>query len=438
MRAEDHNRNASFPSSFGGAGVTPFAPRVRIVGGGLTGILAAFQAHRMGARNIELFEQLDRLGGVAQPYVEGGREMREGCIFFGPASDPIRQLLEAHGAEFYEFDNRFASVSHTLDDPSVVEDFGGPALAGSATALAPLGGRSLGDRLACYDEELREPLARYVTWHTGVDPEHLHADAAHPLAINRVYPANAPLEVLEAAKRSDPLADDLFGIPRSLWGYTSNTKASLPVGGFPALFERCREALKDIGVTLHDRQFANPKTLLADEAPGDTLVWAGSPIPLFKAVGLPVPKAPARKFATYTFEVRWSGPVPFYVQNFTAQGACFRVYVYESGGSTLLTAECVATCEQSALTGDIHRMLGAFEGDLTLGALLHTTVKPRWLYHSVETIDSLAALRQALKARMGDRFVAGAWEAYAKGAKFVEVEADLAKALEITLALEAL
>ncbi|MEL6238325.1 MAG: NAD(P)-binding protein [Pseudomonadota bacterium] len=438
MRAEDHNRNAPFPASFGGAGIRRFTPRVRIVGGGMTGILAAFQAHRMGARNIELFEHLDHLGGVARPHLQDGREMREGCHYFGPEGDPIRTLLETHGARFVDFDNRFGAVSQSLDNPALVQDFGGPALAGGEIDLSPFTGRSLGDRLACYDEELRVPLARYVKWHVGCDPYELHGDAAHPLAINRVYPAGAPLDSLAQAKRSDPLADELFGIPRSLWGYTSNAKASLPIGGFPALFEQCRMALDAIGVKVFDRKFANPKTMLAEDAPGDTLVWAASPIPLFKAMDLPVPKAPARKFASYTFDVSWSGPTPIYFQNFTAQGACFRVYIYESAGAPLLTAECVSQCDESALTHDIHRVVDGFDGTLRVKKRLHSAVKPRWLYHSVETIDSLTVLRRALRARMGDRFVTGAWEAYAKGAKFVEVEADLQKALAITLALEAI
>ena len=37
--------------------------KVRIIGGGLTGILAAFEAHRLGATQIRLQDALDRLGG---------------------------------------------------------------------------------------------------------------------------------------------------------------------------------------------------------------------------------------------------------------------------------------------------------------------------------------------------------------------------------------
>ena len=408
--------------------------RVRIVGGGLTGILAAFQAHRLGARDIALYERLDQLGGVAVPELRGGREMREGCIYFGPQSDPIRSLLEAHGAAFEAFDNRFGSVSPGPREAVYVEDFGGPALAASAVQLFPLGGPSLADRLACYDDSLAFPLARYVRWHLGCNPALLHGSAAVPLAINRVFPTGADLGALAEAKRNHELADELFGIPRALWGYAGNVEASLPAGGFAALIRQCRVALEAIGVKVSERTLATPRMALSDHAPGDVLVWAASPMPLFKAVGLEAPKAPAKRFATYTFEAAWTGPLPFYVQNFTAGGTCFRVYIYESAGSLLLTAECVVEEAGEALIGDIGRMLQGFDGRLALGELVFRSVKPRWIYHSVDTIDRLAGLRAALAARLGPGFVPGAWEAYAKGEKFAQVEAGLRSALGIKAA----
>ena len=257
------------------------------------------------------------------------------------------------------------------------------------------------------------------------------------MAINRIFPAQADVDALAEAKRSDPLADELFGIPRSLWGYSRNVKASVPKGGFAELFRQCRAALEAIGVRIHDRNLATPKKVLSETAGDEILVWAASPMPLFKAVGIATPSAPAKQFATYTFDVEWSGAAPYYVQNFIPEGSCWRIYFYPSGGSTLLTAECVAEVDRATLEREMHRMLAGFEGELSVGELLHSAIKPRWIYHSVETMDRLAELRSALKARTGGRFVTGAWEVYAKGEKFRDVEAELQAALGVEPARKA-
>jgi len=401
--------------------------RVKIVGGGLTGILAAFQAHALGARDIELHERFDHLGGVALPQQRYGLEMREGCAYFGPKGDPVRALLEDHGLAFADFDSRFGSMSPGGRNPVYVEGFAGPALPSPDIALSRPAGASLADRLACYPAAIREPLARHVRWSLGCDLAAVHESAATPLGIDQVFPVGADLDALAAARRSDPLANELLALPRQ--AHTNELTASLPVGGFPALLRGCRRALEAIGVAIHDRSLVSPRHALVEHAPGETLVWAASPTPLFKAVGVPAPRLLPKSFATYVLEARWTGPVPFYVQNFTAEGSCFRVYIYESAGRTLLTAECVTEDGGDPLTYDIHRMLRGFEGDLTLGDLLAAAIKPRWSFHTTDAIDRLAELRSALAERLGPAFVPGAWEPYARAETFAEVGAGLAAAL---------
>jgi hypothetical protein len=69
-------------------------------------------------------------------------------------------------------------------------------------------------------------------------------------------------------------------------------------------------------------------------------------------------------------------------------------------------------------------------GVLRLNERLAARSQPRWIYPTVAAIDGLQQLRQAAAARFGPRFVAGAWESYAKGEKFAEVNAALAAALD--------
>ncbi len=414
--------------------------RLRIVGGGLTGILAAFEGHRLGWRDIVLHERFEGLGGVARPRVAHGAELRDGCVYFGGSGDPIVETLAAHGAGFETFANRFGSVSPSTTGATIfARDFGGPTVETEETALTVFAGASLADRLAAYPEPVRETLTRYCRWHLDdADLAAVDAEAAIPLAINRVVPAYADFDALAETKRTYPQADDLWGIPRAHWGRTANLTASLPVGGFAALFETCRRALLDLGVRVEAESLVPPRQAFAELDDDDTLVWAASPTPLFKPLGLPTPRLLRKTFASYIYEAAFDGPCPAYVQNFTARGAAFRVYVYATGDRTMAVAECVRETDPLDLKAEMTDLMAGL-GALEVGELAQVSVQPRWIYHSREAIEGLAALRAAAAARFGPRFVAGAWEPYAKSVKLAQVNAALAAAWtgESALALTA-
>jgi hypothetical protein len=409
--------------------------RVRIVGGGLTGILAAFEAHRLGWRDITIQERFDSLGGVARPKVRHGQEMRDGCVYFGgPDSqgrgDPIVETLAAHGARFETFDNRFGSVSLGVDGRRVFTwDFGGPAVDCAAGRIGKPANESLASRIAAYPDPIAARLEAYCRWHLEADLETVHGEAAIPLAINRVFPAAADLAELARMKATNPWADELYAIPRGLSGRGANLTATLPVGGFATLFDTCHQALAKLGVKVELNALASPRALMAAPDPAETVVWAANPTPLFKPLGLATPNLIKKSFATYVFAVEFDGPCPVYVQNFTAQGATFRAYLYESGGRQLAVAECVRETDVAKLPTEMRVLLSGF-GSLKVGALLHSDVQPRWIYHSIAAIDGLKALRGELLARFGGGFIPGAWEPYAKSAKLAEVNAALLAARE--------
>jgi len=410
--------------------------RIRIVGGGLTGILAAFEAHRLGWRDITIQERFEALGGVARPKLINGREMRDGCVYFGSVGDPIVDALTAHGARFETFDNRFGSLSTGADGRRVFTwDFGGPAIDSPAGKVSRPADDSLAARLAAYPAQIAAELEAYVRWHLETDPAQVHGDAAIPLAINRVFPAAADLTALGQRKATDPWTDELYAIPRGLSGRTNNLVASLPVGGFAQLFDGLHQALTRLGVKVELNCLVPPRQLMGDVAEDETIVWAANPTPLFKPLGLPTPSLVKKCFFTHVYEVAdFDGPCPVYVQNFTTQGSVFRAYLYESGGAKLVVAECVREADLKTLPTELRTLLSGF-GSLKLGALVHSDAQPRWIYHSLSAIEGLAALRGELRNRFGGRFIPGAWEPYAKAAKLAEVNAALAAARESAPAL---
>src|SRR5690606_20423948 len=148
-------------------------------------------------------------------------------------------------------------------------------------------------------------------------------------------------EALAGAKRSNRWTDELYAIPRQLWGRTDNLTASLPADGFAGLFETCRKALAERGVEVRLNSLVPPRQALDETERDDVIVWAANPTLLFKPVGLTPPRLLRKVFTSLVFEADFDGPCPAYVQDFTAEGDVFRAYVYRSGGQTLVTAECV-------------------------------------------------------------------------------------------------
>lgn len=408
--------------------------RIRIVGGGLTGVLAALQAHSLGCREIDLHERFDDLGGVARSRQAHGLELREGCLYFGPRGDPLRVLLESHGVVFEDFENRFGSVSPAPGgEQAITHDFGGPALATRDLNLSPMAGETLTDRLRAYPAEIGQALTRYCQWHLGTWLDEVHESAAIPLAINRVFPVGPDIAQIATRKRADPLHDELYAIPRQLWGRLDNLTAALPRGGFGALFAHCRRELESLGVRIHDTSLVSPRQALAERQPGEALVWAANPMPLFKTLDMEAPKLIRKSFATYAFKVRYGGPLPFYVQNFTAEGAVFRIYLYESRGQAILLAECVREASDADLRRELHRLMSGFGGaSLSIGEQVAANVGPRWIYQSTDAMKKLIALRAGFARTLGEAFVPGAWEPYSKAVKFAQVNAGLAAALDAT------
>ncbi|MDG2522829.1 NAD(P)-binding protein [Caulobacter segnis] len=404
--------------------------KVRIVGGGMTGILAAFEAHRLGFRDITLFERLEGLGGVARSKTVDGFDIRDGAYYFGDRNDPARRLLEAYGLEFVESPLRYGSVSPAADGGMVaMESFGGPVLPSDTVHLRPLGaGDSLADRIAAYPACINEAIERYCAWHVGEAASALHVSAVATMGLRRVFPAGCNIDALAALKQGDPTYDDLYGIPRELWGRTSVQTGAMPVSGYVRFFDDCRRALTSAGVRVSEGTLVSPRQALAEVPEEEVLVWAGNPTPLFKAMHLPTPRPRAKLFHTHVFHATFDGPAPFFLHNFTAQGVVFRAFLYESAGEVLLTAECVAEADDGALRQELQNLVGLF-GRLSIGNQLASSVAPRWGYQPPECVNALTLLRSALNTRFGTSFVPGAWEAYAKVDKLSEISAALSRAL---------
>lgn len=410
----------------------PQLPKVRIIGGGLTGLLAAFQAHEMGARDIELHDRFDQLGGQAVPRQDHGLELRERDLTFGSAADPVRRLLEAHGVPFEDIEHRRGSVTACGDDLTYTRDFNGPALRARALALGPVSGDSLADRIRAYPAEIAHALSRICQWRLGAWLDEVHADTAAAIGVSRVFPVGPEVVEVAGFKRADPTHDALYGIPAPLWGRLQSLSASTPRDGLAPFFQRLRQTLTRLGVTITTPSFVSPHAALVGRDPGEVVVWAADPRPLFKPFDLEPPKPEAHSLVTYILKARYAGHPPLEVRNFTAQGSIVRLRLYETRGQVLLAAECLAETCDTDLRRETHRLMAGFGGaGLQLGETLAVRMEPRWDILSLDAARKLERLRAALARSEGAGFVAPRWEQQDVTARHAVLTLDLAQALQI-------
>jgi hypothetical protein len=416
-----------------------FAGKVRIIGGGLTGVLAAFEAHRLGARDIELHERHEQLGGQAWPRQAHSLEVREAALTFGPPGDPIRDLLEANGLAFEDFENHRAAVSPAPGrDITHQRDFPGPALRSRDTRLGPVTGESLADRLRAYPADIAHALAHYCQWSLGGWLDQVHGSAAEALGVRRVYPLGADVADLAAQKRACPVADDLYGIPAPLWGRLTNLTASAPRDGLQAMMMRAHQALVRLGVKVSVVDMASPHAALQGRDPGEIVVWAAEPAALFKPMGLAAPAQAPRRVVTYVFKARYGAAAPVEVRNFTAEGVISTLRLYESRGQALIAADCVAEVSDSELRRETHRLMAGFCGaSLQLGEAIGTGISPRWDCPSLDTVKALRGLRAGLAHSEGAAFVAPLWENPRPAERHAALSDALANAMQAARAVQA-
>lgn len=364
--------------------------KVRIIGGGLTGILAAFEAHRLGAREIILEDALDRLGGWSLPRVSHGVELRDGEFAFGAAQDPIRRALEWHGVAFDDVDLHVGAISPSPSGPQASWS-AGPVLTAPAKTPCPDQAETLNDLLRAYPRAAADPLAHYCQWRLGVWLDQIHASAAPALGLDQV-------RLVSAGEAAAPNVS----VP---------ARGATPRDGLNGLFSAASRALARLGVQIRLHSLVSPREAALSRAADDLVVWAADPLPLFDLTAQPRPRLIGERVASYVYRARIEAPLPLTIRNYTAEGRISALRVYESRGETLVSIECVDEVGDAELRAEALRLLGPFaRRPMMLEACLLTNMRTRFACPSVEAVTRLARLEAELDHQHEGRFLVAGWE----------------------------
>lgn len=386
--------------------------KVRIIGGGLTGILAAFEAHRLGVREIVLEDALDRLGGWSLPRVSHGIELLDGEFAFVPDKDPIRQALEWHGVAFAEVDLHSGAISPSPAGPRATWGEGPVLAAEAATAPSATAPETLSDILRAYPRSAADPLAHYCQWRLGVWLDQVHASAAPALGLHQVR--LAPVGEAAVANVSTP------------------RRGAVPRDGLNGLFASASRALARLGVEIRLHSLVSPREAAHTRAGDDMVVWAADPMPLFDLAAQrgPKPRLIGERVASYVFRARLEAPMPLSVRNYTGEGKVSALRVYQSRGETLVSVECVDEVGDEALRFEVLRLLAPFaRRPMILDACVLTNMRTRFACPSVEAVQRLARLEAELDHAHQGRFIVAGWESADAGARISALTEAMALSL---------
>jgi hypothetical protein len=368
--------------------------KVRIVGGGVTGILAALEAHRLGCRDIVLHERFDTLGGEDAPLVTHGLDLFDEVVDFGPREGAARRLLEWHGVAFEDHEVRWGAVLPGPDGTLAFElDSAGPSLA--AEDICRLSGTSLADRLRAAPQAAGEPLTRYAKWRVAAWLDQVHESAAIGL------------------------------------GMTAGLRPALstPCGGPGEMYRAGRRALESLGVSVRTGSLVSPLEALAAAEAGEAVIWAADPQALFRPLRVDAPCAVRNHVASQVFKAGPHRRSRLVVRNFTASGVIDRLHLYESRGQTLLAVECVGETDEPRLRREIARLMAGFQGEtLNLGEALTLSMRPRRDHPSVDGAQKLAVLEDRLARACGPAFIP-AWGIGGHDARVAQVRRGLCAAV---------
>lgn len=386
--------------------------RVRIIGGGLTGILAAFEAHRLGAREIVLEDALDRLGGWSLPRVSHGVELRDGEFAFGPAQDPIRQALEWRGVAFDEVDLHDGAISPSPNGPRASWGEGPVLSADVTTPSAAAQPETLNDILRAYPRSAADPLAHYCQWRLGVWLDQVHASAAPALGLHQV-------RLAPVGEASSP-------------NVSSPRRGAVPRDGLNGLFTSASRALARLGVEIRLHSLVSPREVAQACGEDETVVWAADPMPLFDLAShkAPKPRLIGERVASYVFRARLEVPLPLTVRNYTGEGKVSALRVYQSRGETLVSVECVDEVGDEPLRAEVLRLLAPFaRRPMILDACVLTNMRTRFACPSVEAVQRLDRLEVELAQRFQGRFLVAGWESADAGARISGLTDRMARSL---------
>jgi hypothetical protein len=333
--------------------------KVTIVGGGITGCIAALHSARMG-HEVTLFEKSKDLGGVLLDFKIDDELYFNGCQYLESGS--VEQIGNLD--EFYSFPHEYGSITSLGNSQlRILDDCAQPSLDGNIKINdSHIINQSAFQRLSSYGEVTKE----LVKWAQGFgDLRQLDWRCLIPMQISRIYFPDDPS--IEKLKIENPIADELLAIPRRKRGIFVE-QAWLPKSGFSLLFLKLETTMRKHSIKIHRNSpvkidYLNNNCLISSRAKNistDIVVWTANPTPLFSRLYGNRLDTPGVNVKILIGDLKKDLNIislPYYWQIFDISSCIFRLYVYELEGCLRFTAEAFNEEDDDKAWSDLKKII---------------------------------------------------------------------------------
>lgn len=334
--------------------------KLSIVGGGITGCIAAVHSAREG-HEVTLLEASSDLGGVLRDI-----QVTEG-IYFNGCQYLQQGVLDRMGWSdaFSEFSHEYGSITALGNTTTrVVNDCAQPAFDGkvdlcnkSAIHTSAL------ERLESY----KSNSPQIIRWAQSFgDLANLDWKCLVSMQLSRLHFPDD--EQISRLKIDSQRANELLAVSRRIRGLEAES-AWLPNEGYNVLFDRLHHKMSALGV---DIQLNSPITPVfelgqfsirsrSEKIEADLVVWATNPVPLFNrlfSIRMDTPPVKMKLLFGNLLQIRLM-PVslPYYWQVFDIESSVVRIYLYELCGEIRFSAETFDSVDDATAWRDLKHVM---------------------------------------------------------------------------------
>ena len=315
-----------------------------IVGGGITGCIAALHAKKKGF-DVEIYEKFNQLGGILKDDFKNDFFI-SGCQYLNTEAKWFK-LIDDLNEDFVIFKAKYGSYTKLKNQIEIFSDyFQGPVFPIDKISTKSLSERniygSLLSRIQCYGHYIEKNIKLWLNKNV-VDFENLNYSSLIPLGLKR-FSVNKNLDDLLEIKKKNQYIDELYGLSREKMGLDDLYQA-IPSKGYTKFFLNLNNFLLKKGIIIKTNSLIKIKKNnnnfdifnFNKKLNFDYVLWAASPTPVIAKLENKILDTKPILVTNYCF--KYNGNLPnFFIQVFDDK--IFRVNCFSLKKNQQLVVEC--------------------------------------------------------------------------------------------------